>query len=440
VSDLDDLNALAAAYDHQVHQIRAQLEEFGRQVWASLPNYRDAAIDSMVEAIVPRVVAGQLQTAQITRAYMAECARALGWKLNVPPVDEQEVTGSRGVDPSVVYRRPAVTTYTALSEGKALPEAVKAGGLRLLQIIGGDMQLSKRAQSHHSMRAMGAQYYRRILTGRENCALCVVASTQRYHVKDLAAIHPGCDCNSGPLPPELAMDQVIDPDTLERAHAIVEERTGMSDRGARLPDYRKVIMTTTHGEYGPVLAWKGTLTEVKAAKRANKMLAAGGVKLPRTPRGGNRVRGGADEPEWKRRQAALKSSIPAGEALYPQEIEFLERFEERGERARWIARDRASQKSTNDFVWLTNDELVCELKTKSDSYSSIKKTIHTAVLGAKKHDVVKDVFVVDLGARKLSDKLRRQLSLYNSRVEQGQIRRLFVMSDDGRSFEEISLQ
>lgn len=40
----------------------------------------------------------------------------------------------------------------------------------------------------------------------------------------------------------------------------------------------------------------------------------------------------------------------------------------------------------------------------------------------------------------MSDKLRQQLSQYNKRVADGQIRRLFVMHTDGTVFEEIPLE
>lgn len=271
MGDLDTLDRIAVAYDAQVHQIRSTLEAYGREVWQSMPNYRDSAVSAMVRALTPRVRAGQLQTAELTRAYMAACARELGYKLLLPPVDTDYVTGSRGVDPDVVYRRPAVTVYTELSQGATLDSAAKSGGVRLIDLIGGDLQMSKRNQSHRSMRGMGVKQYRRILTGRENCALCTIASTQRYWVKDLLPIHPGCDCSSGPLPNDVDWGQVIDPNTLEAAHDAVSQHLGTSDRGGRTPDYRHVLLSSDggnltvsgtrlvqvkqHGEYGPVLTW-----------------------------------------------------------------------------------------------------------------------------------------------------------------------------------------
>ena len=96
--------------------------------------------------------------------------------------------------------------------------------------------------------------------------------------------------------------------------------------------------------------------------------------------------------------------------------------------------------STNDFYWLTNDGLECVLKSTRAKYKSIKAHIQGAVLGARdNHGVIKDVFVIDLGTHKVSDKLRQQLAQYNQRVQDGKMRRLFVMSSDGAQLEEILL-
>ena len=276
--DLDSLNSLTEAYDSQVHAIRQQITAFGQAYWDSLPHYRASAVEDMIQAITPRVTAGQLRIADLTRAYLAQCARELGWKVVLPSIDQDEIRGARGVDPRVVYRRPAVDVYTALAAGKPLPQAAAEGRLRLTQLIGGDMQLAKVHASRQSMRGYPeeGQFYRRVLTGRENCALCVVASTQRYYRGDLLPIHPGCDCDVQPLPPGLAVKQVIDEDLLEQVHQITADRLGVSDRGGRTPDYRKLLTVSEHGEYGPTLSW--------AQPKAKPKTKAGGAEPPKPPK------------------------------------------------------------------------------------------------------------------------------------------------------------
>lgn len=276
--DLDSLNRLTEAYDSQVHAIRQQITAFGQAYWDSLPHYRASAVEDMIQAITPRVTAGQLRIADLTRAYLAQCARELGWKVVLPSIDQDEIRGARGVDPRVVYRRPAVDVYTALAAGKPLPQAAAEGRLRLTQLIGGDMQLAKVHASRQSMRGYPAegQFYRRVLTGRENCALCVVASTQRYYRGDLLPIHPGCDCGVQPLPPGLAVNQVIDEDLLEQVHQITADRLGVSDRGGRTPDYRKLLTVSEHGEYGPTLSW--------SQPKAKPKTKAGEAEPPKPPK------------------------------------------------------------------------------------------------------------------------------------------------------------
>lgn len=276
--DPDSLNRLTEAYDSQVHSIRQQITAFGQAYWDSLPHYRASAVEDMIQAITPRVTAGQLRIADLTRAYLAQCARELGWKVVLPPIDQDEIRSARGVDPRIVYRRPAVDVYTALAAGKPLPQAAAEGRLRLTQLIGGDMQLAKVHASRQSMRGYPAegQFYRRVLTGRENCALCVVASTQRYYRGDLLPIHPGCDCGVQPLPPGLAVNQVIDEDLLEQVHQITADRLGVSDRGGRTPDYRKLLTVSEHGEYGPTLSW--------AQPKAKPKTKAGGAEPPKPPK------------------------------------------------------------------------------------------------------------------------------------------------------------
>lgn len=280
MADLDSLNRLTEAYDGQVHAIRQQITAFGQAYWDSLPHYRASAVEDMIEAITPRVTAGQLRIADLTRAYLAQCARELGWNVVLPPIDQDEIRGARGVDPRIVYRRPAVDVYTALAAGKPLPQAAAEGRLRLTQLIGGDMQLAKVHASRQSMRGYPeeGQFYRRVLTGRENCALCVVASTQRYYRGDLLPIHPGCDCGVQPLPPGLAVNQVIDEDLLEQVHQITADRLGVSDRGGRTPDYRKLLTVSEHGEYGPTLSW----AQPKA--KPTPKPKAGGAEPPKPPK------------------------------------------------------------------------------------------------------------------------------------------------------------
>ena len=244
------------SYQRAVEQVRARLLAAADRLWFNMGSYRDADIDRMVSLIVPHVRAGQIQVANLTEAYFAQVGSRAG-------IDVRYVTGGRGVPADAVYRRPATTVYTALSDDKPMALAVTEGAHRLGSLIATDLQMAKVRQAQRSLDSAGITAFIRVLTGRENCALCVIASTQRYHVKDLSPIHPGCDCSVDVLPRGFdPAEQVINPELLELTHKVIEQKLGASDRGARelglgkpVSDYTSLIVTREHGEYGPTLSW-----------------------------------------------------------------------------------------------------------------------------------------------------------------------------------------
>lgn len=246
-------------YQDAVRQVRAQVEAFATALWGGLPGYRDEDIDRMVAAIVPVSLGAQQRVVALTDSYLSAIAVAAGFPQPPGGTPADEVTGTalRGVEPAEVYYRAGVTVWTALSQGASLADAVEQGRNRLLSLLTTDLQLARTRAAHSSMaRDRNVVGYRRILTGGENCGLCTLASTQRYHKGDLMPIHPGCDCAVAPIRGDVDPGQVIDPDRLEALHEAAAEQLGVSDRGGRAPDYRDIVVRE-HGEYGPTLAWRG---------------------------------------------------------------------------------------------------------------------------------------------------------------------------------------
>ena len=141
---------------------------------------------------------------------------------------------------------------------------------------------------------------------------------------------------------------------------------------------------------------------------------------------------------------ALASEIPDGERLYGHELLFLLRFEALGNKARWIERPAPDKgggmKPSNDFIWLNNGELISELKSSKNKYSTIKNRISEAVKKARLHGVTKENFVVDLGVRRLDAKLTRQMQTYNSRNPQASIKNLYVMHSGGQNLTQIHFE
>lgn len=245
---------LRNGYQIATFAVRGRVEGFARAVWAGSPAMRDADVERLIARLVPVVQSGQLQVANLSNQYIAQMAKLAGVQW-AAPVDKASILNYRQVPVAEVYRRPAVTTYTALSKGATYPDALSQGLDRLLSIVGTDLQQAKNRQTARSIEGSGFSGFRRVLTGRENCALCAIASTQRYHRGDLMPIHPSCDCGVEPFKQRFNA-QIIDPDLLDTVYEQIDAHVGPGASGKPLSDFTDLIITHDHGELGPTLAWR----------------------------------------------------------------------------------------------------------------------------------------------------------------------------------------
>ncbi|MFK4482560.1 hypothetical protein [Curtobacterium sp. AB7] len=265
---LATLDQLTAAHQATTEQIRDRTLALTAARWDSSPDYRDADIDRMIAQILPQVQAGQLATATLTNAYIGQAALVAGTTAG-GSVDRDAILGYRGTPSADVYRRGAVTLYTALSNGSPFDAAVAYGLDRMLSIVATELQQAKNRQAQRALEASGFYGYRRVLTGLENCALCAIASTQKYSKQELMPIHPGCDCGVQPVKEADGPATILDPDLLERTHALIDQKLGGTDRAAQdlgldkrssagkpLSDFTDLVVVNEHGELGPTLAWR----------------------------------------------------------------------------------------------------------------------------------------------------------------------------------------
>lgn len=135
----------------------------------------------------------------------------------------------------------------------------------------------------------------------------------------------------------------------------------------------------------------------------------------------------AEPIEQIQRQRALGFPVGKGWELQPHELEFYTRFIALGGSVRLIQRSD-TRLPTNDFLW---EERGLEIEVKKPHkahYATASNLIRTAVERARGHDFVKDRFIIDLGDKALTDKLRGQLAQYNVRNPGNQVRSLWVMS------------
>lgn len=218
-------DALVRAYESASASVRDRVAAYALAVWGASAAYRDEDVRRIVARVVPAVQAGQLQLAALTDAYIGRLASLEGvaWSARV----DRDVVGYRGVPVAEVYRRPAVAVYTSLAEGKVFTDAVKAGTARLASIVTTDLQQARNRQANRSLAGSGFQFYRRVLSGKEDCDLCRLASQHRYKKADLMPIHPGCDCAVQPV-------RGFDSESMAGA---------------------ETVTVNIHGELGPTLGW-----------------------------------------------------------------------------------------------------------------------------------------------------------------------------------------
>lgn len=234
------------------------------QQWRNMGSWRDEDVARFVAQASPQLLASENAVARLTAAFIAQMTDTKP----VGTVDMSELRG--GVTEDEILRRPAVEMRTKLASGATFDAAQSAAIARLSDLVKTNLQLANTHQSRASMEPSGVKMFRRTLTGHENCALCAIASTQRYWKGDLMPIHPGCDC--GVEPYNGPNEWVIDDDLLESIHSAVEAKFGWTDRGARdlgigkrvvysgnderLADYTELMVVRQHGEYGPTLTWR----------------------------------------------------------------------------------------------------------------------------------------------------------------------------------------
>ncbi|MGH3881947.1 MAG: hypothetical protein ACRDSN_19230 [Pseudonocardiaceae bacterium] len=233
------------------------------RMFNSLGSWHRPDAQRFAQRAVPMVEGAQQALAALTSNYVASAASEVLRRPVAPPgIPHNASARLRLVDPTETYQRPFVDAYTALAQGDPLDQALGKARLRLREVAEGDMQQTYAESSRAAMRGLPGDTrptgWRRVLIGPENCAMCVIASTQRYHIEDLNPIHPRCDCQVRPIYGPIA-EQVIEPVLLEKVHAAVFELTGQVDRGARAPDYRHIMtrIVHRHGELGDVIARPG---------------------------------------------------------------------------------------------------------------------------------------------------------------------------------------
>lgn len=228
--------------------------------WLGLAgDYSDAAMAAWASEALALAEGAQAEIGGLTAAYLAEIETAVQPAAAPAALDVIDLTTTealRGVDGSDVWARPATTVWTEIAHGTSLALAGARGLARAVNLAETNLQLAHTHTVAEATRASKVTTgFTRVPRGGRSCALCLLASTQRYHRGDLMPIHPGCHCAVNPIIDGDPAARVIDAGRLEAVHRTIEEATGRRDLSGA--GYRDYVVVHHHGEIGPVLSVRG---------------------------------------------------------------------------------------------------------------------------------------------------------------------------------------
>lgn len=228
-------------------------------LWRAFGGVDDDALAAFLTAVLPTVAAGQTAVGALVSAYVATMLRAAGETATVAPLGAISVDALRGTAAAEVYARPVVALRTALADGKLYDYGMKLAGQRVEQLASSDVAMAQREAIGRAVEGDERFFgYRRVLTGR-SCALCAVASAQRYHRRPMP-IHANCDCGVAPIIGTVDPGQTINRQIVDNLKAAAQKTgtaaywknrhvTVNADGTVNLPE----IAVHEHGELGAVL-------------------------------------------------------------------------------------------------------------------------------------------------------------------------------------------
>lgn len=159
--------------------------------WKGLGSYDAPDVAGFLAVVVPIILAAQRRAVGLSDAYVA---RVLGRQpLGIDP--EPLIEALRGdTTPQTVYRRPFVTVWSDLTEGKAYEDAVRAGLARAEAAAAMDVQLAHFAglQAVQDADPVVKGWRRRADPGA--CTFCRMIDGAKVLRADASPLHPACGC------------------------------------------------------------------------------------------------------------------------------------------------------------------------------------------------------------------------------------------------------
>ncbi len=205
---------LAERYRDALIDVRKRVSARVERNWRTLGSWNEADVDRFLAATLPVVDAGQRRTVSLTDAYLARASRTRAVGL---PVDDLVGAAVRnGTEPAVVYTRPFVQLWSALSDGAQFMDAMNAAGVRAAQSASTDVSLTMRdAASEFDAQTQDESImgWQRVLDP-DACAFCATASTRMYSYPNPTRVvaqqtrfgsddgwplHTNCQCSIAPV-------------------------------------------------------------------------------------------------------------------------------------------------------------------------------------------------------------------------------------------------
>ena len=262
---------LLAGYIGRSQALHNQLIGRARNYWANVGYLTDREVELLIERMGWLSTAANTRMSTLTEAYLTRYAAISGGELAAGSATDISTMALRGISEAELFDRVPKTVFGALARKDPFTKAKDLGWNRLESLLATSLQLSKTHTSQNVLdreprtpRGQRIVGYRRVTAGYNACALCLVASTQRYRRGDLMPIHPACRCGVIPVIGDKDPGLILDRETLDQVHARMAETFGGKSEGARrfttaegeLMSYRDVILTRTNSEIGPVLTVK----------------------------------------------------------------------------------------------------------------------------------------------------------------------------------------
>lgn len=219
--------------------------------------YSPRLVEEITSAVAVHVTRGQLATAALTDAYLAQVTTYVTGRYTVgaqvPAVMGRTLRTGPGSHEEV-YGRVAAEFRRHRAAGKPTGVALGLAMDRTGRMVSTDMGLAFQHQTRRFSNVRPLRAFRRVvrpeLSRTGSCGLCVAASDRVYRRGDLMPLHARCKCTVIPITTAADPGSQLNEDTLGDLYGAAG-----STYGADLKRTRFVIVE--HGELGPQLRRQG---------------------------------------------------------------------------------------------------------------------------------------------------------------------------------------